>query len=74
MSMPPFTDEWRMDWHLVAHVDQLPASGEIHVVVAGVRLRVSNGASGLTARADGRSYPLMVVDGEIFVLLSDEPD
>lgn len=73
MSMPPFTDEWRTDWHLVAHVDQLPASGDMDLVVAGVRLRVGNDASGLTARGDGRSYPLMVVDGEIFVLLSDEP-
>ena len=74
MSMPPITDEWRTDWHLVARVDQLPASGELQVVVAGIPLRLSNQASGLSARGEGRSYPLMVVDDEIFVLLSDEPD
>ena len=74
MSMPPFTDEWRTDWHLAARVDQLPASGDLRVVVAGITLLLSNQASGLSARGDGRSYPLMVVDDEIFVLLSDEPD
>lgn len=74
MSAPPLTDEWRTDWHLVAHVDELPASDPMQVVVAGICLQVRNAASGLSVSSLERSYPVMVVDGEIFVLLSDEPD
>ena len=74
MNSPPIPDDWPTNWHLVAHVDQLAAGGVIDVVVAGVRVQIGDDGSGLSASGDGRAYPLMVVDDEIFVLLSDEPD
>jgi hypothetical protein len=74
MSLPPLADGRQTDWHLAAHVDQLPARGQIDIIAEGVRLHITNHDSGVTARSDRRSYPVMVVDGEIFVLLSDERD
>jgi hypothetical protein len=74
MNLPPFADGRKTDWHLAAHVDQLPARGQIDIIAEGVRLHIKDDDSGVTARGDGRSYPVMVVDGEIFVLLSDERD
>jgi hypothetical protein len=74
MNPPPIPDDWRTNWHLAARVDQLAAGGGIDVVVAGIRVQIGDDGSGLTARGAGRSYPVMVVDDEIFVLLGDEPD
>ena len=74
MNAPAFPEDWRMDWHLAARLGQLPASGGLDVVVAGTRLHIDNGDDGLSARGGGRSYPVMVVDDEIFVLFGDEPD
>ena len=74
MSPPPVPEDWRTNWHLVARLDQLAGGATIDVVVAGVRVQIGDDGSGLSASGDGRAYPLMVVDDEIFVLLSDEPD
>jgi hypothetical protein len=74
MSLPPIPDDWRTDWHLAAHIDQLASSDAVDVDVAGILLRIEYGESGLSACSDARAYPVMVVDDEIFVLLSDEPD
>jgi hypothetical protein len=74
MNQPPFLDDWQTDWHLAAHLDQLAAGDAIDVTVAGTRLHITNDSSGLTAHGDARNYPVMVVDDEIFVLLSDGPD
>jgi hypothetical protein len=74
MNPPALPEDWQTDWHLAAHVDQLPATGELDLVVAGTRLHIKDGDSGLSAQGAGRSYPVMVVDGEIFVLFGREPD
>jgi len=74
MSPPPIPDDWRTNWQLVAHLDQLLSGGVIDVVVAGTRVHISDDGSGLTASSDARTYPTMVVDDEIFMLLGDEPD
>lgn len=74
MNRPPFPDDWQADWHLVARLEQLTAAGGVDVSVAGTRLHISDEASGLIARSPERAYPVMVVDDEIFVLLSDAPD
>ena len=73
MNSPPIPDDWPTNWHLVAYLDQLTAGGVIDVVVAGNRVHIGDDGSGLTVRCDGRTYPVMVVDEEIFALLSDEP-
>lgn len=74
MNLPPIPDEWRTNWHLVGHVDQLGERDSLEVTVAGLSLQVTSEASGLIARGDGRQYPIMVVDDEIFVLLGDGPE
>ena len=74
MNPPPIPDDWRTDWHLAAHLDQLTASDAVEVTVAGISLQIRYEESALTARSDARAYPLMVVDDEIFVLLGDGPD
>lgn len=74
MSPPPVPEDWRWNWHLVAHLDQLAGDGTIDVVVAGTRARISDDGSGLIASGEGRTYPLMVVDDEVFMFLGDEPD
>lgn len=74
MTIPPIPDEWRTNWHLAGHVDQLGDGATMDVTVAGMSLQVSNEASGLVARAGERRLPVMVVDDEIFVLLSDVPE
>jgi len=74
MNLPPFPDDWQTDWCLAARLDQFAASDDVDVTVAGIRLHIRNAKSGLTARSDERDYPVMVVDDEIFVLLSDGPD
>ena len=74
MSPPPIPEDWRTNWHLVARLEQLAGGGTIDVVVAGVRAQISDDGAGLTASGDGRTYPVMVVDEEIFVLMGDEPD
>ena len=74
MNPPPFAEGRQTNWHLAAHVDQLPARGQIDIIAEGVRLRIKDDDSGVTARSDERSYPVMVVDGEIFVLFNDERD
>lgn len=74
MNRPPFPEDWQTDWHLAARLDQLAAGGDLDVIVAGIRLHISDDSSGLTARGEERSYPVMVVDDEIFVLLGDGPD
>jgi hypothetical protein len=74
MNPPPIPDDWRTHWHLVAHLDQLAAGGVIDVVVAGTRVQISDDGSGLTANGDGRVYPVMVVDDEIFMFSGDESD
>lgn len=71
MSLPPIPDEWRTNWHLAGHLDQLTDGKPLEVTVAGTSMSVTEGASGLVARAGDRRYPVMVVDDEIFVLLSD---
>ena len=73
MNSPPIPDDWPTKRHLVAYVEQLTAGGVIDVVVARNRAQIGDDESGLTARCNGRSYPVMVVDDEIFALLSDEP-
>lgn len=74
MTLPPIPDEWRTNWHLAGHVDQLGDDATMDVTVAGISLEVSNEPSGLVARAGDRQFPVMVVDDEIFILLSDVPD
>jgi hypothetical protein len=74
MNEPPFPDGWQTDWHLVARIEQVTAGGGIDVILAGTRLYIKNEASGLIAHSAHRTYPVMVVDDEIFVLLSDAPD
>ncbi len=73
INSPPILDDWPTNWHLVAYLDQLTAGGVIDVVVAGNRVQIGDDGSGLTARCDGRTYPVTVVDDEIFALFSDEP-
>ncbi len=74
MNQPPIPDDWRADWHLAGHLDQLTASDAVEVTVAGITLQIRYEESALTARSDSRAYPLMVVDDVIFVLLGDGPD
>jgi hypothetical protein len=74
MNPPPIPDDWRTNWHLAAHLDQLTASDAVEVTVAGISLLIRYEESALTAHSDGRVFPLMVVDDEIFVLLGDGPD
>ena len=74
MNGPPFPDDWQTDWHSVARLEQVTVDRGIDVILAGTRLHIRTEASGLTARSAHRSYPVMVVDDEIFVLLSDAPD
>jgi hypothetical protein len=74
MNPPPIPEDWRTDWHLAAHLDQFANVDAVDVEVAGIALHITNSASGLTVRSDERAYPVMVVDDEVFVLLSDEPD
>ncbi len=74
MNLPPIPDEWRTNWHLAGHVDKLGAHGSLEVTVAGVSLQITNEAAGLNAHGDGRQFPVMVVDDEIFVLLGDGPE
>lgn len=74
MTLPPIPDDWRTNWHLAAHLDKLTAGDAVAVTVAGIALQIRYEESGLTARSEERAYPVMVVDEEIFVLLSDEPD
>ena len=74
MSPPPVPEDWRTNWHLVAHLDQLAGGGTVNVVVAGTRARISDDGSGLIASGEGRTFPVMVVDDEIFMLLGDEPN
>lgn len=74
MSLPPIPEDWRTDWRLAAHLDELPDDASIDVTVDGITLRIRNASSGLTARSNARDYPVMVVDDEVFVLLGDVPD
>ena len=74
MNLPPIPEDWRTDWHLAAHMDQLTGGEVIDVTVAGIVLHIRNAESGLVARSDDRTYPVMVVDDEVFVLMSDGPD
>ncbi len=74
MNQPPIPDDWRTNWHLAAHLDQLTASDAVEVTVAGISLQIRYEVSALTARTAARAYPLMMVDDEIFVLLGDGPD
>ena len=74
MNPPHIPDDWRTDWHLAAHLDQLATNDAVAVTVAGISLQIRYEESALTARSDARVYPLMVVDDEIFVLLGDDPD
>lgn len=74
MNLPPIPEDWRTDWHLAAHLDQFADVDTVDVEVAGIALRITNAKSGLTARSDTRAYPVMVVDDEVFVLMSDEQD
>ena len=74
MNPPPFPDEWRTNWHLAGHVDQLGDGGSLAVTVAGITLEIASDVSGLSARGGGRQFPVMVVDDEIFVLLGDDPE
>jgi hypothetical protein len=73
MNLPPFPDDWQTHWHLAARLDQFTAGDDVDVTVAGIRLRITNSTSGLSARSDEHEYPVMVVDDEIFVLFGDEP-
>ena len=74
MNLPPIPDDWQTDWHLAVHMDTLADGNVVEVTLAGIALHVSDSASGPVARSDERSYPVMVVDDEVFVLLSDAPD
>lgn len=74
MNLPPIPEDWRTNWHLAAHLDQLPSNGAVDVTVAGIALHIRSEDSGLTARGDERAYPVMVVDDEVFVLLGDASD
>jgi hypothetical protein len=49
----------------------MTAGDVIDVVAAGNRVHIGDDGSGLTARCDGRAYPVMV-DDKTFVLSSDE--
>lgn len=71
MNLPPIPEDWRTDWHLAARLDQLEGDNVLEVSVAGVELRISNTDNGLLARSEDRGYPVMVVDDEVFVLMSD---
>ena len=74
MAPPPIPEEWRTDWHLAAHLEQLIGDESLEVTVEGVALRITNSSDGLSARSAVRDYPVMVVDDEVFVLMSDAPD
>lgn len=74
MNPPPIPDDWPTDWHLAAKLDQFTTGDTLDVTLAGIALQIRNDKSGLSARSDARTYPVMVVDDEIFVLLSDDPD
>ena len=74
MNLPLFPDEWRTNWHLAGHVDKLGDGGSLEVTVAGVALEITSDVSGLSANGDGRQFPVMGVDDEIFVLLGDGPE
>jgi len=71
---PPIPEDWRTDWHRAAHLDQLPGDESLEVFVEGVALSLTNSRDGLTARSDVRDYPVMVVDDEVYVLMSDAPN
>lgn len=74
MNLPPIPEEWRTDWHLAANLDELMGDDVLDVTVAGVLLHISNTKDGLSACSDARAYPVMVVDDEVFVLMSDARD
>ena len=74
MAPPPIPEHWRTDWHLAAHLDQFTDDESLEVSVEGVALRITNSSEGLSARSEARDYPVMVVDDEVFVLMSDAPD
>ena len=74
MAPPPIPEDWRTDWHLAAHLDQLTDDAVFEVIVEGVALSIVNSNEGLSARSEARDYPVMVVDDEVFVLMSDVPD
>ena len=74
MNPPPIPDEWRTNWHLAGHVDKLGEQGAFEVTVASISLQITSAPSGLSAEGEGRQYPIMVVDDEIFVLLGDGPE
>ena len=69
MNSPPIPDDWPTNRHLDAYVDQMTVGDD---VAAGNRVQIGDDASGLTTRCDRRTYPVMVVVDEIFVLVSDE--
>jgi hypothetical protein len=74
MNLPPIPEDWRTDWHLAANLDQFSGDQTVDVTVAGIVLHMKNTEGGLTACSDERNYPVMVVDDEVFVLMSDGPD
>ena len=74
MNQLPIPEDWRTDWHLAAHTDQLVGDEDVNVTVAGIVLHMRNTETGVIARSAERTYPVMVVDDEVFVLLGDDPD
>ena len=40
MNPPPIPDDWRTDWHLAAHLDQLATNDAVEVTVAGISLQI----------------------------------
>ena len=73
MMQSPILDEWRTDWHLVCRTDRVATDRTLDILIGGIRLHVSSENGRIVAHSDDRSYPVMVVDDEIFVLLSDAP-
>lgn len=71
MNLPPIPEQWRSDWHLAANLEQLTSDDVLDVTVAGIVLHIANTKEGLTAYSDERAYPVMVVDDEVYVLMSD---
>ena len=74
MAPPPIPEDWRTDWHLAANLDAFTDDQVLEVTVEGVALRLTNSSEGLSARSAARDYPVMVVDDEVFVLMSDAPE
>ncbi|MDX1431593.1 MAG: hypothetical protein R3286_03995 [Gammaproteobacteria bacterium] len=66
-------DKWRIDWHLAGSLRTLGERGSIEVRVGELEVSVRDEDGRLVARSAGREHPVMVVDDEIFVLLSDAP-